>query len=289
MRSNAQPSNSSRKPLTKSQRRQISRRKFLKGAFGLTLIGGVGVFSESKTAYQVGVTKRDLVLPRFDADGIRIAHLADFHANNKAKADRAILAIDLADAEKPDLIVMTGDFIDSDKDSVLDQLKRVMNRLGECSCPIAMVMGNHDYWVNQPRKVIEILESTKARLLRNEILETNGVKIAGIDDGIAGRSDYHCIGLSGDKNVIALLHEPDFVVNMDDRVSLMLAGHSHGGQVCLPGGWAMHTPFGARKYIKGFYDKAKVPLFVSRGIGTIGIDERAFCPPEVVILTLKSS
>jgi len=286
---NSAQNSSNSRPISKKEHRKISRRKFLKGTVGATLLGGTGLYFESKSAYRLGVNHHDLVLPRFDADGFKIAHLTDFHANNKAKADRAIQAIELAMLEKPDLVVITGDFVDGSQDSVLDQLRRVVRHLSNFDCPVVSVLGNHDYWVPAPRKVFDILESGNMKLLRNELFEVGGVKIAGIDDAIAGRAKHHFVGLAGDKNVVALLHEPDFVKDVDDRASLMLSGHSHGGQICLPGGWHLHTPFGARKYIQGFYPNAKVPLFVSRGVGTIGIDSRTFCPPEVAILTLKSS
>jgi predicted MPP superfamily phosphohydrolase len=86
---------------------------------------------------------------------------------------------------------------------------------------------------------------------------------------------------------VTLFHEPDFVERVDPRSSLMIAGHTHGGQVCWPWGSAVHLPKGGRKYQKGFYAHTKVPLYVSRGVGTVGPDYRCFAPPEVSVLTLK--
>ena len=89
------------------------------------------------------------------------------------------------------------------------------------------------------------------------------------------------------KSLLALFHEPDFVSEVPKHVSLQVSGHSHGGQICLPGGYAVHTPFGAKKYKSGYYPDARVPLYVTRGVGTTGPDYRLFCRPEVTILTLR--
>lgn len=91
------------------------------------------------------------------------------------------------------------------------------------------------------------------------------------------------------KNCLAVLHEPDYVEEMPGHVSLQISGHTHGGQVCLPFGYAMHTPKGGRRYIAGYFPHANVPLYVTRGVGTVGIDYRLFCRPEVTILTLRSA
>jgi predicted MPP superfamily phosphohydrolase len=76
------------------------------------------------------------------------------------------------------------------------------------------------------------------------------------------------------------------VERLETKSSLVVSGHSHGGQVCLPFGIALYTPYGARKYIAGYYAEARTPLFVSRGVG-VNRGIRYNCPPEVNILTLN--
>lgn len=73
------------------------------------------------------------------------------------------------------------------------------------------------------------------------------------------------------------------------EASLMLSGHSHGGQFISPWGWAPMKTRGGKKYVRGFYPDAPTPIYVSRGLGTTGPPSRLFCPPEVTILTLTSS
>jgi uncharacterized protein len=125
------------------------------------------------------------------------------------------------------------------------------------------------------------------RLLRNETVELDGVRICGIDDALMKKHRPDLV--RGNKNTLALLHEPDFVDDLDPGPSLLLAGHSHGGQICLPGGVALHTPRGARKFTSGFYPDNPIPVYVSRGVGTTGPNWRLFCPPEATILTLHGS
>jgi predicted MPP superfamily phosphohydrolase len=126
--------------------------------------------------------------------------------------------------------------------------------------------------------------------LRNGSFEVDGVTVAGIDDAIAGRNNPEFLQPGRhSKSLLTLLHEPDVVEDTPDHVSLQISGHSHGGQICLPTGVALHTPKGAKKYISGFYPDAKVPLYVTRGVGTQGLDWRLFCLPEVSLLTINAA
>jgi len=136
--------------------------------------------------------------------------------------------------------------------------------------------------------VLEAFRHAGIRILRNETLDVDGVSIAGIDDGLFRRDRHDFLEPTQDRNVVALFHEPDFVDRVDQRASLMISGHTHGGQVCWPWGRAVHLPNGGRAFQRGFFEETKVPLYVSRGVGTIGPDFRFFAPPEVSILSLTS-
>jgi predicted MPP superfamily phosphohydrolase len=147
-------------------------------------------------------------------------------------------------------------------------------------------LGNHDY--NAPERVVDAFREGPIRLLRNETVDIGGVLLAGLDDAIARRHRPDELpNADRSESLLVALHEPDFVSDLPSHVGLMLSGHSHGGQVRLPLMGAIHTPYGARRYIEGVYQPAEVPLFVSRGIGTVGPDLRLYCPPEVAILTLS--
>ncbi|MBX3118434.1 MAG: metallophosphoesterase [Fimbriimonadaceae bacterium] len=269
-----------------SNAKSTSRRRLLK----TLLYGGIGLTAAAEwgQARRLSVEKTTLKLPRWDADGFRVGLISDLHTNNTPQADRAIEALRLALIEKPDVILIGGDFLNQNTPAADAGLDRFLRAAAGESVPIYAVLGNHDYWLDHPERVISRLRRSEVKLLRNETAQVNGVTILGIDDGIAGRDRHDTLSSKDDgKSTIALFHEPDFVTRIDKRISLMLAGHSHGGQVCLPFGYAVHTPRGARDYIRGYYPDANVPLYVTRGVGTVGPDVRLYSAPEVSILTLR--
>jgi predicted MPP superfamily phosphohydrolase len=191
---------------------------------------------------------------------------------------------------KPNLIILGGDYVDFRHPSIIANVATLARTLNDAACPVVAVMGNHDYWSTVPRKVVEAFDGTKVKMLLNETIEIDGVTIAGLDDAIQGQQRYDFFPKGQvSRSLLAILHEPDFVKDMPVHVSLQLSGHSHGGQVCLPFGKSLYTPFGARRYVAGFYRNARAPLYVSKGVGTTGPDYRLFCPPEVSVITLRSA
>lgn len=241
-------------------------------------------------AYRVEVNRHTLSLPNWDADGFKVAFLSDLHMNGDSELDRAIGAARLVMAADADVILLGGDYLDLRHPSILDKTRRFLEVFREAACPVYAVMGNHDYWSGAARSLIEMFHNSPVRLLRNDTAEVDGVTIAGVDDAIERRHRYDFFPKGQvSRNLIAAFHEPDFVKDMPDHVSLQISGHSHGGQICLPLGISVHTPFGARDYIAGFYPDAAAPLYVSRGVGTSGPDLRLFCAPEVNVLTLRGT
>lgn len=267
----------------------MTRRRFLQG-FGLGVAAaGLTAGYGDLLADDLRLEQRDVTLPRWDADGFRVAVLADLHVNLVPAVARARRAAEMAIHARPDLIVVLGDFITTSRRFALEHIRQALEPLHDAGCPCLGVMGNHDYWSEQPRRIIDALKETPMRLLRNESVELGGVEVAGIDDALAGRHDTSFLNEGRhSRSLIILLHEPDYVEEMPEQASLQLSGHSHGGQMCLPFGVPIRLPKGARRYASGLYPDAKVPLYVSRGVGTIGPDLRLFCPPEVSVLTLRS-
>lgn len=268
----------------------VSRRAVLRASLaGVAGAAGFMAYAD-RSSYGLRMERHTLRLPRWDADGFRVVLLSDTHVNSDSAMRRGREAAELAVRERPDLIVFAGDAINTSRSYGLEHIARSFEPLREAKCPCVGVLGNHDYWVEQPAKVVEAVQGSPLRLLQNDQFECDGVTVAGFDDALVGRMrpDFLRKGAHS-RSTIALLHEPDFVREMPGHVSLQLSGHSHGGQMCLPMGVAIHTPVGARDYISGFYPDAPVPLYVSRGVGTIGPDLRTFCPPEVSVLTLRSA
>ncbi len=269
---------------------QPSRRKVLRALAAGLLTGSAMPTYARVSAYRLTLEERTLTLPNWAADGFRLALISDLHVNNRSELERAQEAARMAMAAKPDVILLGGDYVDHKSQQILANIPPLLHEFYDSPCPVYAIMGNHDYWSTVPQLVIAAFNGTRVRMLRNETAEVDGVTIAGIDDAIERRNKYDFFP-SGtvSKSLLALFHEPDFVDEMPKNVSLQLSGHSHGGQVCLPFGASLYTPYGARKYVAGFYESSRVPLYVSRGVGTVGPDYRLFCAPEVTVLTLRGT
>lgn len=266
-----------------------TRRQLLAGA-----LAGAGAvsFAQLGCKSDIRVEHHDLMLERWRADGFRLAVLGDLHMDDPIRLARARTAIQLAVRAKPDAIAIAGDFLSTPDLGTQDEAFAAIREEVDDAPPVMAVLGNHDYWLPRPFRIIEGLQRAlqgRHRLLRNETIEVGGVTLAGIEDGIADKDRHDFLAPQNDKNVVAIFHEPDFVDRVDKRIALMVSGHSHGGQVCAPWGTPFKLPFGARNYWRGYYPDAKVPLYVTRGIGTVGPDIRTFSPPEVSVLTLRSA
>jgi len=275
--------------LTPKVEPQPSRRDMLKWmtAGALTSLGSISLGSY-ETGY-LSVERHELRLPNWDANGFKVALLADLHTNSPLEAIHAANAMRAAIAEKPDLIAIPGDFVNVGDHVHMAFVRQSLEPLRDAKCPVIATLGNHDYDCRNIQAVIDAVRSCSVNLLRNQAVEVDGVTVAGIDDGVWGKQRFDFLVQDDvSPSLLALFHEPDFVKYVPKFVSLQLSGHSHGGQVCLPGGQAIHTPFGAWEYVAGYYPDARVPLYVTRGVGTVGPRIRLFCRPEVTILTLRA-
>lgn len=268
----------------------LSRRKFLKSlALGTATGAGAAGYAQN-CADWLSVEHTDLNLPKWDLDGFKVALLADLHMNVANERERAVRAMRLALAEKPDLVVLVGDFVNSSTPEALRNIRVGLDTLREARCPCIGVMGNHDYWCPHANLVVEAVSDSPLVLLRNKIHDLEGLSIVGIDDAFQGLADFEFF--PEDKvarNCLVLLHEPDYVDRVPRHASVQLSGHTHGGQICLPFGIPLKTPTGGKKYISGSFPDAPVPLYVTRGVGTSGPDYRLFCRPEISILTLRNA
>lgn len=272
------------------ERNKVTRRDLLK-AMGAGAISGLSpVALGDLTTNAISLERHTLSLPRWDADGFRAAFVSDLHVNSRRQLALARQALRLAIAERPDVILIGGDFVNAADPVRLEHIRKCLEVLADARCPVFSIPGNHDYWNAYPTKTLGAIAEGPGRLLRNESVEVAGVTIAGVDDALNGRHAPQFLKEGRhSRSLLAMLHEPDYVTDLPENVSLLLSGHSHGGQICWPGGQPLHTPRGARDYVKGFYPHAPVPVYVSRGVGTTGPTWRLFCPPEVAVLTLRAS
>jgi predicted MPP superfamily phosphohydrolase len=213
----------------------------------------------------------------------------------KAQVEHAVrLALSL----KPDLTILTGDFVshalfhpNGPEDARhAEPCAQVLQQL--TSTPIVAILGNHDHW-NGADIVTESLESHRIPVLRNQSmpLERDGQRlwIAGVDDVYeqANDLDKALVGVPRDETTIVAVHEPDFADETAlHPVDLQLSGHSHGGQVWIPGLGAPILPALAKKYPIGLNRVRDLQVYTNRGIGMVSPPVRLNCPPEVTLITL---
>lgn len=220
-------------------------------------------------------------------NGFKIALLTDFHLRGEYSVALAKRAIAAAIEENPDMVILGGDLVAywrQDSEAMLaDVLEPLLLMDGNCIA----ILGNREYCAGDPSRLETVLEPLNIRLLRNESYLHAGIEWIGIDSANAHQSNpLQAIHGVGDGAAIVLWHEPDMVDSLPFEADLMLSGHSHGGQFRFPGGLTPMKSKNGSKYLSGFFPDAKIPLYVSRGIGTTGPPSRFLCPPEVSILTL---
>ena len=231
-------------------------------------------------------------------DGLRIAVLSDIHADNWFVDDKKLRTIvERTNQLQPELIVILGDYMSSNG--------RVTRRvepehsgaiLKDLHAPLGVysVLGNHDWWYSGIQ-VRRGLEKNGIQVLENEVIhfDTRGTQLwlVGLADLWTRRqaiADTVAMVPDG-APVIALTHNPDIFPDLPQRVPLLLAGHTHGGQVRFPliGSVVESSDFGDR-YVKGHVFENNHHLFVTTGIGTSIVPVRFGVPPEIVLLTIKT-
>lgn len=269
----------------------MNRRDFLKYGLSLsvpTLLASYVVFFEryffEVNTYKVPVTR----LPK-EFEGFRIAQLTDIHYGSLPHAV-VDSVIQKTKTLKVDLIALTGDYIYS---NLVEEIKPVWELLGqlEASEGVYSVLGNHDLYKDNEDS-LEALERSKQNIRhKSKAITKKGKRIwiggagdlktdeLGIDKTFAGVDTQEC--------KILLAHNPDTVkTNFLTRVDLVIAGHTHGGQIVIPFYGPLVLPKGSKKYDRGFFRTPKGNLFISKGIGTSTFPVRFNCPPEITILEL---
>lgn len=285
---------------------KLSRRQFLRllwFAFVdliLLAIGGI-VYSAFIEPSWYRVETVQLTLRRLPKSfsGIRIAQISDIHMGGWMDKERLQRVVDLLLEQKPELILITGDFLtghgfgSSQKQAVgnlIDVLAPLANTV-----PAFAVLGNHDYCTDA-QTVREMLASCGITDLSNSVftLTRDGANLhlCGVDDVWAGdvKLDDVMARLNDDSPAILLAHEPDFADTSaaTGKFDLQVSGHSHGGQVVLPFLGPPILPYLGNKYPGGLYQVANMFQYTNRGVGMLSPAIRFNCPPEITIFILES-
>ena len=270
----------------------ISRRHFLLSAGAVGAAIGADAFGLE--AHRVLLSRHDVSIRGLPTalDGLRIAQVSDVHFPGNQLAARA--ALDHLRSERPEVVVLSGDMTETARavGAMEEFAAAARGTLGTVA-----VLGNWEY---RARVVDELAAAVYRRagvdLLINQskVLEIGGTPLVlvGLDDVLSGRPDLDAArkGLQQDALEIWVIHEPSFAdqipAGTSGRAALLLAGHTHGGQIRIPF-LPPVKPTGAGRFLEGWYRDTAVPLYVSRGVGTTGIPARFRCSAELPIFTLR--
>jgi uncharacterized protein len=268
----------------------VDRRRFLTYAAAVAATAAVG----TSAAQVAGTYHFDVVRVRAGLAGLRaplrIAWLTDLHHGQYVRTASVRAWVDAALAEAPDLVLLGGDLVDqrpgADADeSLVAELARLGAPLG-----VLAVWGNHDR--SRFRRMdafAAALREAGIRVLVNEgVAVRDDLHVAGLDDFRVGRPDLRAtLAARPDAGATLLLsHNPDVLPGVPLDVGLTLSGHTHGGQVVLPGVGALYTSsqYGDR-FLSGWVD-GPARGYVSRGLGVSSLPVRINCPAELTVLDL---
>lgn len=276
---------------------KINRRKMLKRIAITTLTAPfLGLGYGFLEAAWIQVTRPIIQVPRLPEafDGLRVAVLADIHHSSMTSLNFVSRIVDTTQKLEPDVILMVGDFVEGHSgakyfEPCLTELDRLRAPFGVFSVP-----GNHDYW-NRIKNYRAAIKKTSIQELTNDGLwiRKDGcrIRIAGVDDLWCGQPSLSsALGeTTVDETSLLLCHNPDFVERIaDPRVGLVLSGHTHGGQIRIPFyGGPVPSSFGT-KYLKGLVKGPVAQVYVSRGLGTVGVPLRFRARPEIALVTLTA-
>ncbi len=267
----------------------FSRRDLLKGAAAAGIGAAAGGIAHGYLyeRHHIELTRQTLSVSGLPSalSGLRVGFLSDFHRSDTvphAMVDRAVRMIM---AEAPDLIVLGGDYVTWGD-------RRFVAPVAEALAPLSAahgvfaILGNHDDDRDMPAalaaKGFTVLRDARTRLtIRGETID-----LAGIRFWTSRATDLAYVLRGALPNVFLLAHTPKRLVEAAAlAVPLVLSGHTHGGQIVLPGIGAV----AAREFpvIAGVGRRESTAIFVSRGVGTVYVPVRVNCPPEVALLTLQ--
>src|SRR3989441_4738494 len=272
----------------------LTRRHFLAataGALGAAALGAVSLVEPTA----IDVTPPDVPIPSLPAalDGVRTACLADVHLHDGvSRAARA--ALERLDRERPEIVVLAGD-ICNHRDDLPTLTAWARDAHGTLATFATFGNWEHEAGIHRRRAEmaygnagVELLFNSSARVPFRDA----SVTIVRLDDPVEGQPDPMAAlaGVAARDVAVWVLHGPGYVDELPKSImpspALFLAGHTHGGKIRLPG-FTPVLPVGSGRFVAGWYRDTLAPLYVSRGIGTVFIPARLFCPPELPIFILK--
>ena len=253
--------------------------------FYARFIGTMGLVTKEYTIMDNNIPK--------DFDGLKIVHFSDLHYNRAIDIKKVKSIIEEINLINPDIVVFTGDLIDKDaklNNNDYTELSKLLENINSKYGKYA-ILGNHDYQKDK-EEIIKIYNNSDFKYLDNSndiIYSKNNQKIfiGGINTVTHHQDDLDkAMTINNEEDAdykIILVHEPDITDDIvkDYQVNLILAGHSHNGQVRLPIIGAIYTPPYAKKYYDNYYNVDGTNLYISSGIGVSTVNYRLFNHPSI--------
>ena len=221
--------------------------------------------------------------------GIRAVLAGDFHIK-PYQENRLKYVVKKINAQNPDIVFLIGDYVNMHEDKASFPIAQIAERLAEIrpAKKIYTVLGNHDYY-KDGRKIKKELSLKGITVLENRSVYTRVkdklICIAGIEDLITGFPNLNKALRFSVSPTILLSHQPDIFYKVPESVDLILAGHTHGGQINIPfyGSVIVPSKYGTR-FSKGFFKENGRRMIVTKGIGTSIIPVRFDSFPEIVVI-----
>lgn len=247
-----------------------------------------------RNVLNVRLTHQEFVIENLpDAfDGFRILWISDLHADRLPGLLEKVLA--LVETADFDIAVLGGDFcFDHHVTDLAAENARAIARALSAKSPVYAIFGNHDY-----SPLVDVLGGEGVTLLLNEhaAIERAGqtLRLIGVDDCHYFKAhdlDLAMQGLNGQDFTILLSHSPELYAEAARKgIDLYLSGHTHGGQICLPGGTALvYSAAAPRKCIRGLWNHENMTGYTSGGAGASGVPVRYHCPGEINLFALRKS
>ena len=275
---------------------ELSRRQFLTGLAGAPLLAlsATSAYARFIEPYYYRVVEQDVFVRDLPQafENFRITQLTDVHHSRIVGLDEIRRVVNLAQSTKPDLIALTGDYTTTYRRFI----EPCAEALGNLQAPegVWAVLGNHDHYTDHElttrsleRNHIPVLNNANTTLRRG----SDSLQLAGIDDWSWAQGDWDRAFHALDRNrpTVLLSHQPS-VLDLPEtqHVSLILSGHTHGGQVTFPFiGAPARLATKDLKYAHGLFRRGDTQLFVSSGTGVIGLPVRLGARPEVAVLRLR--
>ncbi|HEX8457613.1 MAG TPA: metallophosphoesterase [Pyrinomonadaceae bacterium] len=274
---------------------ELTRRQFLRGlaAAGLCGVSASAAYAGLFEIHDYELTETEIFIRELPAafENFRIVQVSDVHHSSLVSLAEVRRVVELTQSARGDMVVLTGDYTTARR----RYIEPCAEALGSLTAPAGVwaVLGNHDHYTDGEltrralaRHGMGVLDNAHTEIVRG----ADKLQLAGVDDWSWGYADWaRAVGkLDARRPAVLLSHEPQ-VFDLPDTagISLILSGHTHGGQVSLPFIGAPARFLAEFKYLRGLYERGGRQLYVSRGTGVVGLPIRLGARPEIATLRLR--